>query len=322
MTSSRPDRTWLVALAAAAWGLDGLLREPLSTALAAGTVVLWEHLIVLIVVAVFVPSAIRAYRRCDVRTKVAVATIGAGASALATALFTRAFALAARNGDYITPLVLQKLQPLIAVGLAVTLLRERLRARFLLHALPALAGAWLLAFPRPLHVAISTAVVALLAVGAAALWAAGTVLGRMVSSTIGWRDLTVLRYCWGLPAALTVVWTTGAPLIPAVTDLPALTALALIPGLIALSLYYIGLRTTAAARATFAELAFPATAALVGGVFLNTHLANTQWLGLAIVITAITALSWHERLSQPEVIPAPGRLLAEKMQYYASKPSP
>lgn len=305
MKSSGPDRTWLVALAAAAWGLDGLLREPLSTTLAAGTVVLWEHLIVLIVVAVFVPSAIRTYLRCDLRSKLALATIGVGASALATALFTKAFALAARNGDYITPLVLQKLQPLIAVGLAVTLLGERLRARFTLFAVPALTGAWLLAFPRPLHVAVSAAVVALLAVGAAALWAAGTVLGRMVSSTVGWRDLTVLRFCWGLPAALVVAWLTGAPLTPPVADLPALTALALIPGLIALSLYYIGLHTTAAARATFAELAFPTTAALVGVVFLDTRLADTQWLGVAVVVTAVTALGWRERLPQPVVIPAP-----------------
>ena len=63
--------------------------------------------------------------------------IGAGASALATLLFTQAF----RLGDPITPQVLQKLQPLIAVLLATVILGERLRPRFALFLVPGLVGA-------------------------------------------------------------------------------------------------------------------------------------------------------------------------------------
>jgi len=295
------DRTWLVALAAAAWGLDGLLRQPLATALDPATVVLWEHLIAVVAVLWFVPRAIRVYLRCSLRDQVVVAVIGIGSSALATALFTEAFAVSAQTGDFVTPLVLQKLQPLFAVALAVFLLRERLRAGFAFYALPALIGAWLLAFAEPFSVQVSALKVALLAVGAAVLWAAGTVLGRMVSAAVGPRDLTVLRYSWGLPAAAVITWQTHAAFTPGWHNVWGLVLLALIPGLAALSLYYVGLRATAASRATFAELAFPGTAAIVGVLFLNSHLSTTQWLGFAIVVVSVTGLGWHERTRQAAV---------------------
>jgi len=295
------DRTGIVAAAAAAWGLDGLLREPLVTTLQPATIVLWEHVIAVAVVARFVPSAVRTYRRCTVRDQIAIAAIGIGASAIATALFTEAFAISAASGDFITPLALQKLQPLFAVALAMLLLRERLRPGFALFALPALAGAWMLAFADPFAVHVSAVKAALLAVSAAALWAGGTVLGRMVGTSVLPRELTVLRFLWGLPAALVVAFRSHAPLTPGWDNMLGLVLLALIPGLAALCLYYFGLRATAASRATFAELAFPATAAFVGVVFLGSRLAASQWAGFAIVIVSVVALGWHERSRRPAV---------------------
>ena len=49
--------------------------------------------------------------------------------------------------------------------------------------------------------------------------------------------------------------------------------IALIPGLLAMWLYYVGLRRTAASRATLAELAYPCTAAVVGVALLDAHLS-------------------------------------------------
>ena len=106
---------------------------------------------------------------------------------------------------------------------------------------------------------------ALLAVGAAVLWAIGTVLGRMVSARIASRDVTVLRFAIGLPTARSCSAVQGAPVAVTPGQLGPLVLLALIPGLLGLTLYYIGLRATAAARATLAELAFPVTATLHRG---------------------------------------------------------
>ena len=40
----------------------------------------------------------------------------------------------------------------------------------------------------------------------------------------------------------------------------------------------------------------------MGVLFLKAHLSASQWLGFAVVLTAITALSWHERNRPPAVV--------------------
>lgn len=298
--SAPPDRTWLVALAAALWGTDALLRQPLAGALPAATIVFWEHLIIVVVLVPFLPAAYRAFRAASGRERAALVVIGAGASAVATALFTEAF----RYGDPVTPVVLQKLQPLIAVAVAAALIGERVRRGYWLFAGPALAGAWLMAFRDPLEAAPQAVTAALLAVGAAALWAVGTVLGRLVGRSVSSRDVTVLRFAIGLPASAVVLALTGGPVAVTPAQLGPLALLALIPGLLGLALYYVGLRSTPAARATLAEMAFPVTAALIGVTLLGTELVPTQWLGLAVIVASVTALGLRERRERP-VVAAP-----------------
>jgi DME family drug/metabolite transporter len=297
MSDRISDRTWLIAVAAALWGTDGLLRKPLSGQLPASTVVFWEHLIIVAVLLPWLPGALRAFRAATARERWALVGIGAGASAVATALFTAAFAV----GDPITPLVLQKLQPVIAIAVAAVLLGERLRPGYWAFAVPALLGAWLMAFANPFHVRFADAEAALLAIAAAALWAIGTVLGRMVSEHLSSKDITVVRFAIGLPAAGLVLLAQGAPVAVSAAQLGPLVLLALIPGLLGLALYYLGLHSTAASRATLAELAFPVTAALLGVSLLGASLSWTQWLGMAVVVASVTALGLRERSERPVV---------------------
>lgn len=300
------DLTWLVALGAALWGTDGLFRRTLATEVSAPTLVFAEHLVLVILLAPFLPRAIRAFRAADPRSRAAVVAIGVGASAVATTLFTLAFTIAVRHNDFVTPVVVQHLQPLFAIGGAVLLLGERIRSRFVLFAVPALVGVWLLAFPSPLDVTVSRTAVALLALGAAALWAGGTVLGRMVCQGIAPVELTTLRFAFGLPTAAIIVLLTGNTFwVPDVSSSLAVVGLVLVPSLLALFLYYVGLRRTAAARATLAELAFPLTGALIG-IALGRPLTGSQWLGAAVLAVSVTALSLHESRARTQaVVPAP-----------------
>jgi drug/metabolite transporter (DMT)-like permease len=300
-SSSIPaDRTWLVALSAALWGTDGLLRKPLADVLPAATVVFWEHAIVFVVLLPWLPMALRALRRCSWRERLAIAAVGVGASALATALFTQAFAV----GDPVTPLVLQKFQPVFAILAAWLLLGERIRRGYLAFAIPAIAGAWLLTFPNPFQIQITAAESALLALGAAALWAGGTVLGRLVSERLSAWEVTVLRYVFGLLGASAIVLVQGTPVGVHSGDILGLVLLALVPGLLALGLYYIGLQATPAARATLAELAFPATAAILGVTVLGATFTLSQWIGFAVVVLAVTGLGWHERRARSAMVGA------------------
>lgn len=296
----------MVALAAALWGTSALMREPLTRDLgvAPATVVFVEHLILVLCLSPWLWGALRAWAAGSVRTKVAVVVIGAGSSALATTLFTAAFAV----GDPITPQALQKLQPLIAMLLAILILGERVRPVFWLFAGPALIGAWFLAFAEPSGVTLSSAQGALFAVAAATLWAAGTVLGRFVGVELSATHVTTLRFFFGLLAMTAIVGVRGDGYTLPWDGVPYVVVLALVPGLLALSLYYRGLRHTPASRATFAELAFPVTAAVVGVTLLGASLAASQWVGFAVVLVAVTALAVHENRTTRPAVAVPDRV--------------
>lgn len=64
-----------MAVAAALWGTDGLLRLPLADALPAATVVFAEHLLVVAVLLPLLPRAVRALLACGPVEWVAVLVI-------------------------------------------------------------------------------------------------------------------------------------------------------------------------------------------------------------------------------------------------------
>lgn len=289
----------LVGVAAALWGTDGLFRLGLALELPAATVVAWEHAILVLLVSPFLPRAWRAWRGLGAADRVAVIVIGVGSSAVATMLFTASFQASFRIGDATTPLLLQKLQPLVAVAGAHLLLSERLTGRYWWFLLSGLAGAWLITFADPTAISEPAAQTGALALGAAALWGVGTVLGRGVARTVGFAELTALRFTVGLPAAFAIALVQGGPgsLAVQVGDVGALVLLALVPGLAGLLLYYRGLHTTPASAATIAELAFPLTAIALGALVFSNALTPTQWLGAALLVATITVMGIAGRRS-------------------------
>ncbi|MBK5228613.1 MAG: EamA family transporter, partial [Actinobacteria bacterium] len=79
-----------------------------------------------------------------------------------------------------------------------------------------------------------------------------------------------------------------------------LVALALVPGLLAVSIYYRGLRQTPASTATLAELSFPLTTVILGFALPPSDpLSASQWIGLAILAVSITALGLAGDKGQP-----------------------
>lgn len=280
----------LVAAGAALWGTDGLFRRTLAFEMPAPVVVFWEHLIL---VAVTVPLLIKFFKsrpKLNAKDLTALLFVGAGASALATVLFTQAFTY----GDPTTPLLIQKTQPVIAVLGAYLLLGERLLPRYGWYFLFAVSGAYLISFPDPTEVQLSQLAPALLALGAAALWGMGTVLGRHLTRKIPTNELTALRFAIGLPAALVILLLRNEAAVAmevAPSEFGALVLLSLVPGLAALMIYYKGLSTTPASSATLAELAFPLTAILIGWSVFDTVPTTTQWLGIALLSGTIVVMT-------------------------------
>ncbi len=291
-----------VAVAAGLWGTDALLRRPLAHSTEAATIVLGEHVILVLVLLPIVVAALPALWRAGPRYVAAAVVVGAGSSALATILFTEAFV----QGDPVTPVVLQKVQPLIAVSLAAAILGERPRARFGLFLLGGLVGTWLMAFPSPFDVSLHGRAPALYALAAAALWALGTVLGRFLSRRLTFQHVTAVRFAFGVPAALAAVLVLGAPLTASLHDEFFIAILALVTGLVAVLLYYYGLRRTTASVASVAELTFPIVAIAVGYLAFDATLTSSQIAG--VVLTSLVVLGLPTRaptlVAPPRVTPA------------------
>lgn len=119
--------------------------------------------------------------------------------------------------------------------------------------------------------------------------------------------MTALRFAVGLMTLLALSGATGTSLAIRLDALPNLLLLALVPGLLALLLYYRALGRTPASRATLAELAFPLTAALVGVTALGASLRLTQWIGFAVVLASVVGLALHEQWSSRPSVPVPDR---------------
>jgi drug/metabolite transporter (DMT)-like permease len=308
-----PDRTRLallppalVALAAMLWGTDALWRTELLKALSAPALVFWEHVLLVVATGWLLWRDRRPLAALGAVDWVAVLLVGMGASALATVLFSQAFRLASPT----TVLLLQKTQPLVAISLAAVLLREPLPGRFWLLLPVALLGAYLISFGdtgplASLATAGAPPLGAVMSLGAAALWGAGTVLGRRLLAHVSFPTLTALRFAVALPALAVAAILSGWS-VPGPAQLPPLAAVALVAGLIALLLYYRGLRETPAAVATLCELSFPVTAILLNTVVLQAPVTLNQVGGVALLWGAL-ALMRHRLLPAEELAnkPAP-----------------
>ncbi|MGZ4354281.1 MAG: DMT family transporter [Gaiellaceae bacterium] len=292
----------LISVAAAMWGLDGLIRKPLASSTSPATIVFGEHVVLVAIALPLAVPALLALWRAGPRYIAAGVAVGAGASAVATILFTEALF----HGDFITVLVLQKSQPLVAVVGAWLVLGEEPRPRFAWFLVPALAGIWLIALQHPLAPHARGLVPIVEALAAATLWGLGTVFGRYLSRRLAFEHVTTVRFAFGLVASAAALPILGTAAFASAHDSLWIAVLALVTGAAALGLYYYGLQRTPAILAALGELAFPVTAALVGIYVFHDNLRWTQWLGVAITVAVVSLLPVRRReiVRVPAPVPA------------------
>src|SRR3989338_4332665 len=297
-------KTWgpyLILIAAMLWATDAPFRLFLTQGLSSNFIVLGEHLIDVLIVLPILVLGWRQLKGLTWREWGAVAVIAIGGSAIASVAFTQAF-------HYVNPsvaILLQKLQPLIAIALAAVILKEPLASKYWLWAALALGGAYLISFPNlvpqlyPGEAFDPNVIGVLLALIAAFFWGASTVMGKFVLRKIDFKMMTALRFVgafvfllmlnWqqqSFPAAGQFTWTAGLFIL----------IIAIVSGVVSLFIYYKGLETTNASVATLAELGFPMAAIFVNWIFIpGSALVPMQFVGVAVLLFAIWRLAAYNR---------------------------
>lgn len=295
---------WLVFIAALLWAVDAPFRKFLTQDLSSTAIVLMEHILIATVVLIFLFRYLAELKNLGVREWLAVIFIGLGGSALATVFFTQSF-------HYLNPsvsILLQKVQPLIAILLAVIVLKERLSKWFWLWAVVAIFGAYLVTFPelRIAGLSFDGGMLGVsLALGAAFLWGGSTVFGRYVLRKVSFQAMTAVRFlsAFVFLVGLNLYYRTLGELGGASgKDWLYVFIIAILAGFVSLFIYYRGLRFTKASIATIAELAFPVSAVAVNWIFLDAVLTWPQIAGGAILVFAVTMLSRVNEQNSPEAV--------------------
>jgi drug/metabolite transporter (DMT)-like permease len=273
--------------------MDAPFRKYLSTQLSSTTIVLMEHmLIVICILPIFLPR-LHELKNLTLKEWLSVIFIGFGGSALATVLFTQSF-------HYLNPTVailLQKLQPLIAIALAFWILEEKLSKNFWAWTVVAIFGAYIVSFPTLKATGFtwnSNMLGMALALGAAFFWGGSTVFGRFVLKKVSFQMMTSLRFLSALVFLFLMnVYYKTLPELKLTTskDWFFVFMTAIIAGFVSLMIYYYGLRSTKASVATICELAFPVAAVVINWIFLKDTLTAMQIVGGIILLIAITRLS-------------------------------
>lgn len=303
---------WLITIAALLWAVDAPFRKFLTGDLSSTTIVFMEHIVIALLVIIFLWRYLTELKKLTKKDWLAVAFIGFGGSALATVFFTQSF-------HYVNPsvsILLQKIQPLVAILMATIILKERLSSRFWLWAVIAMFGAYLVSFPSlkpqlfPGETFNPNTLGVIFALLAAFFWGGSTVFGRLLLGKISFQAMTAIRFLSALIFLLAMqVYSGKLDEIAGASQKDWLFVLivAVMAGFVSLFIYYRGLRSTKASIATLCELAFPLAAVIVNWFFIpDAALSTNQILGGLVLLGAITALSFeNSKLTSPNsVIPA------------------
>ena len=296
--------TLFIVIATLLWALDTLIRYPLLAAgLSAIQIVFLEQLVLLLFTTLWLRlrgQPLWPFSRRDLPSLLVIGGLG---QAIGTLAFTQAFA-------YLNPtlvILLQKLQPVVAISLSAMILKERIHARYLMCAALAIVGSLLivakdisaLLFYDAWHYTDQTSMRIfgyLLALLAVFSWGASTVFGKQLSLA-GHHPAQIMhgRFLCGFVVLLPFL-IAGLPTMPPPTlnQVGMIVAMVLLSGFLGMLFYYQGLRRVQSKQSALAEMAFPVMAGLINWLALDMTLTPIQILGGAILLFA-NVLVHHDR---------------------------
>lgn len=284
----------LIILACVFWAMDTLIRYPLvERGINPTTIVFYEHIVLVLIFGWGLIPAIKRIGDLRVADIFSFFVIGGLGSGIATMAFTESF-------QYLNPslvILLQKFQPVIAIGLASLILREQIEKNFIIWAIVCLFGGFLVSFPDVQRFyqlmtndfSLVTSDVALKGYGLVGIsilgWGSATVFGKRLSMA-GYETKTILsgRFLMGLLTLIPFVQWNKSMLLPQQEDYLRLFVMVMISGALAMWVYYQGLKRLPAKTTAIAEMFFPFFAIVANWFFLGKELSEIQLAGGVILL--------------------------------------
>lgn len=272
------------------WAVDGVVRRSLFT-LAPIIIVFYEHLLGAAIISVVAGKSL-----LKIKFTKKIIWLTVVISLLSGLLGTLWFTAALMKVNFISfsvVFLLQKLQPIFAITTAMIFLKEKITREYLGWAGLALGAAYFVTFPGGivnLSTGAGTAMAALLALGAAAAWGTSTVFSKMLLKKTTHTQATALRFFTTTVMALVAVMLMGQSaglMAPTLSQVTRFGFIAISTGMLALWIYYKGLKKTEAKVSTILELVFPLLAVFIDIFFYKSVLAPTQYLAAAVLMFAI-----------------------------------
>lgn len=298
---------FLIMLAASLWALDALIRTSLTTAIPSASIVAIEHVFgFLLLIPIFFTS-IKIFKKLTLYDWFVAIALALVSGVGGTTLFTQALAKSFATGDFVTPILLQKTQPVFVTILAALFLKEKLTFRFLVLIPVALIGSYMVSFGvSPVKFQLTgKELIVLLSLGASLAWGSGTILSKTLLKKLSFPQASSLRFLLTIPIAFITAFLFNQlynPLLLSTNHIAKFILIALFTGAGAILLYYRGLKETEAKVSTFAELSFPIVSILIAVTPLNPYgapqtLSLANMFGIIILLVSIILISF-ENLSK------------------------
>ncbi len=290
-----------ISLAAIAWGLDGIALTPNLYNLDVPFVVFMLHLIPTLILSPFLGKywkSIFNYKFGDI---VSLWTLSFFGGALGTISIVKALFLV--RFDHLSVIViLQKLQPLFAIILAMIFLKEKPNKKFWFWALIAILGGYFLTFEFHLpNISKQANLIqaALYSLLAAFSFGAGTVFSKRSLTSLNFKEVTYFRYFFTALFVGVFVFATGRCVhLQAVTKVNwfYFFLISLTAGAGSIFLYNYGLKRVKAIVSTIAELLFPISSVIFDYLINGNKLSIVQMISAGLMVFAIIKISRQKKV--------------------------
>ena len=206
--------------------------------------------------------------------------------------------------DLSVVVLLQKFQPLFAVSLAAIVLKEKLSKRYLVLALCAMIGGYLVTFGNnPISTGDNnTLIAALFSLLAAFCWGSSTVLGKQALIYLSFSLVTAMRLIiTTIVGSFIIIYSEWSVFYSHISyeQWKSLLLIVISTGTVALFIYYYGLKKLPASHTTLFELFWPLSAVMIDWIIIGNPLSIPQLSGAVILLASMTILSQERSNERP-----------------------